>query len=227
MAARTTGAWSRSRRSLPLRLDDRRYRTVRPRRRRRVGEQWLDRDGRAPSPLLRNVVSASRCGCRSTRAGGSSTRPQSPNEVARLDPEPGRWTTPAGGTTRAPATSTSLHVYFRPFRVPRRRRATRPGAGPDRVRRVQPATGRAQSSRTGSSATADSTPPNGWPRPSGICTTGRSSPPSAQGLSATVYTQLSDVEDETNGLLTYDRRVVKIEASNVRAVIGRLRLSGS
>ena len=31
-----------------------------------------------------------------------------------------------------------------------------------------------------------------------------------RGLSATVYTQLSDVEDETNGLLTYDRRVVKI-----------------
>lgn len=30
-----------------------------------------------------------------------------------------------------------------------------------------------------------------------------------QGLCAAVYTQLSDVEDETNGLVTYDRRVVK------------------
>ena len=29
------------------------------------------------------------------------------------------------------------------------------------------------------------------------------------GLCAAVYTQLSDVEDETNGLVTYDRRVVK------------------
>ena len=32
----------------------------------------------------------------------------------------------------------------------------------------------------------------------------------SQGLSAAVYTQVSDVEDETNGLLTYDRRVMKI-----------------
>ena len=32
------------------------------------------------------------------------------------------------------------------------------------------------------------------------------------GLCAAVYTQLSDVEDETNGLVTYDRRVVKMTA---------------
>ena len=32
-----------------------------------------------------------------------------------------------------------------------------------------------------------------------------------KGLSATVYTEVSDVEDECNGLLTYDRRVVKID----------------
>ena len=31
-----------------------------------------------------------------------------------------------------------------------------------------------------------------------------------QGLCAAVYTQVSDVEDETNGLLTYDRRVAKV-----------------
>lgn len=31
------------------------------------------------------------------------------------------------------------------------------------------------------------------------------------GLSATVYTQLTDVEDEVNGILTYDRKVVKID----------------
>lgn len=31
-----------------------------------------------------------------------------------------------------------------------------------------------------------------------------------KGLCATVYTQVSDVEDETNGLLTYDRKVMKI-----------------
>ncbi|MBE7057397.1 MAG: glycoside hydrolase family 2 [Ruminococcaceae bacterium] len=32
-----------------------------------------------------------------------------------------------------------------------------------------------------------------------------------KGLCAAVYTQLSDVEDETNGLISYDRKVVKIE----------------
>jgi beta-galactosidase/beta-glucuronidase len=31
-----------------------------------------------------------------------------------------------------------------------------------------------------------------------------------QGLSATVYTQLSDVEDEVNGLFTYDRKICKV-----------------
>jgi hypothetical protein len=31
-----------------------------------------------------------------------------------------------------------------------------------------------------------------------------------KGLSASVYTQLSDVEEEINGLITYDREVVKI-----------------
>ena len=34
----------------------------------------------------------------------------------------------------------------------------------------------------------------------------------AEGLAGFVYTQLSDVEEETNGLLTYDRRVNKLEA---------------
>ena len=32
-----------------------------------------------------------------------------------------------------------------------------------------------------------------------------------QGLAAAVYTQLSDVEEETNGLLTYDRKVCKLK----------------
>jgi len=32
-----------------------------------------------------------------------------------------------------------------------------------------------------------------------------------QGLSAAVYTQVSDVEDEVNGVMTYDREVVKVE----------------
>ena len=43
------------------------------------------------------------------------------------------------------------------------------------------------------------------------------------GLAATVYTQLSDVEDEVNGMITYDRRVVKLPIDTVRAVNDRLR----
>lgn len=43
------------------------------------------------------------------------------------------------------------------------------------------------------------------------------------GLGAYVYTQLADVEQETNGLLTYDRRVDKIDPAVVRAANRRLR----
>ena len=37
----------------------------------------------------------------------------------------------------------------------------------------------------------------------------------ASGLSAIVYTEVSDVEDETNGLLTYDREVLKIDRDTI------------
>ncbi|MGI5327596.1 glycoside hydrolase family 2 protein [Actinomadura nitritigenes] len=47
-----------------------------------------------------------------------------------------------------------------------------------------------------------------------------------RGLSATVYTQLSDVEDELNGLLTYDREVCKLPERLVRAVNARLTSAG-
>lgn len=39
-----------------------------------------------------------------------------------------------------------------------------------------------------------------------------------QGLSALVYTQLTDVEDEVNGLFTYDRTETKPDAHTVRSV---------
>ena len=43
------------------------------------------------------------------------------------------------------------------------------------------------------------------------------------GLAAFVYTQLADVEQETNGLMTYDRRVLKVDAEQVRGSNRRLR----
>jgi hypothetical protein len=45
----------------------------------------------------------------------------------------------------------------------------------------------------------------------------------ATGLCATVYTQLSDVEDETNGLLTYDRKVCKVDAARMRNVAEKIK----
>jgi hypothetical protein len=49
-------------------------------------------------------------------------------------------------------------------------------------------------------------------------------PAIGRGLAATVYTQLSDVETEANGLLTADRRVQKLPDEVVQAVTSRLRL---
>lgn len=43
------------------------------------------------------------------------------------------------------------------------------------------------------------------------------------GVSATVYTQLSDVEEEINGLFTYDRAVLKLEPSLVKKWNQRLK----
>lgn len=47
-------------------------------------------------------------------------------------------------------------------------------------------------------------------------------PQLARGLSALVYTQLTDVEEEVNGLFTYDRTVLKLPADRVRAINDRL-----
>lgn len=43
-----------------------------------------------------------------------------------------------------------------------------------------------------------------------------------RGLCATVYTQVSDVEDETNGLLTYDRKVLKVSSLRMKELALKL-----
>jgi len=43
-----------------------------------------------------------------------------------------------------------------------------------------------------------------------------------RGLSAAVLTQVSDVEDETNGLLTYDRQVLKVDAEKMTELSNEL-----
>ena len=47
-----------------------------------------------------------------------------------------------------------------------------------------------------------------------------------RGLSAAVYTQVSDVEDETNGLRTYDRRVEKVTPAEMLPIARALQKSG-
>ena len=43
-----------------------------------------------------------------------------------------------------------------------------------------------------------------------------------RGLGATVYTQVTDVEEELNGLLTYDREVTKVDEEKIREVNAQL-----
>lgn len=45
-----------------------------------------------------------------------------------------------------------------------------------------------------------------------------------KGLSAAVYTEVSDVEDECNGLLTYDREVLKINPTLMRKINSKVKL---
>ena len=41
-------------------------------------------------------------------------------------------------------------------------------------------------------------------------------PSVADGLCGCIYTQLSDVEEEVNGLYTYDRKVCKVEKERMK-----------
>ena len=42
------------------------------------------------------------------------------------------------------------------------------------------------------------------------------------GISALIYTQLSDIEDETNGFVTYDRKVVKADVEGMKSILDHL-----
>jgi hypothetical protein len=48
-------------------------------------------------------------------------------------------------------------------------------------------------------------------------------PQISAGLAATVYTQLTDVEDELNGIMTYDRRIVKIDEETIKNINERVK----
>ena len=45
-----------------------------------------------------------------------------------------------------------------------------------------------------------------------------------KGLSASIYTQLSDVEEETNGFVTYDREIVKVDTNIIKDINDKISL---
>ncbi len=47
-------------------------------------------------------------------------------------------------------------------------------------------------------------------------------PAAEKGLCASVYTQLTDVEDEVNGIITYDRALIKIDEDTAREISQKL-----
>jgi beta-galactosidase/beta-glucuronidase len=143
-------------------------------------------------------------------------------EVAALDPtrpvnHVSGWVDQGGGDVK------SFHTYLKPFRMPRlwRRR---------RERRVY-----ALAEYGGCSLVV---PDHDWSTrefgyrhfdtaeelAAGFVALHREQiePAMDDGLAATIYTQLSDVEDELNGLLTWDREVLKIPAEVVRETLARL-----
>lgn len=48
-------------------------------------------------------------------------------------------------------------------------------------------------------------------------------PKISKGLSATVYTQVSDVEFEVNGILTYDRELLKIDEDTIKKINSKMK----
>jgi hypothetical protein len=51
---------------------------------------------------------------------------------------------------------------------------------------------------------------------------GKLHPYVSEGISAAIYTQITDVENEVNGLMTYDRAIVKMDPQNVNKIAERL-----
>jgi beta-galactosidase/beta-glucuronidase len=144
-------------------------------------------------------------------------------EVKQLDPtrpvnHVSGWIDQGGGDVK------SFHSYLRPFRVPGGRRRRR------RERRVL--------ALTEYGGYSLKVPGHDWSTrefgyrhfesaddlAAGFVALHREQiePALDDGLAATVYTQLSDVEDELNGLLTWDREVLKIPAAVVRETLARL-----
>jgi beta-galactosidase/beta-glucuronidase len=142
-------------------------------------------------------------------------------ELRRLDPtrtvdHASGWHDQGGGDLR------SVHVYVRRFRVPRRR-DRRPLALSEYGGRTLRLEGHVNAEGPAFGYGSEASP-------AGLTDwfvrlhEGQLVPAVPGGLSASVYTQLSDVEGEVNGLLTYDREMLKVYAEGVRATMDLLHL---
>ncbi len=188
-----------------------------------AGRAEFRREVRATVELLRNVVSLA-VWTPFNEGWGQFDANDVAAEVARLDPtrqvnHTSGWVDQGGGDIW------SFHRYLLPFRMPRRRRGRR---------------GRRVVALTEYGGHSLRVPGHTWSErefgyhhaeDADALTEGfvqlhdplREAV--AEGLGATVYTQLSDVEDELNGLLTWDREVLKPDPDSVRRVTASLRLS--
>jgi beta-galactosidase/beta-glucuronidase len=132
------------------------------------------------------------------------------------------WHDQGGGDVR------SLHVYFRRFRMPRRRGVGRRDSRPVFLSEYGGYNLKVDGHTWGEA--------NFGYRKSSTAASllGRFArlhqrevePAIAEGLVGSVYTQLTDVEDELNGLLTHDR-VDKLDRAAVRAVLSGLRFGAA
>ncbi|GAA4079710.1 glycoside hydrolase family 2 protein [Nonomuraea soli] len=201
----------------PLRLDDRRHRVFG--RGDAAGRARFESEARACVEHLRDVVSLA-LWVPFNEGWGQFDAARVAAELAALDPtrpvdHASGWHDQGAGDLR------SLHVYFRRFRPPR----------PDgRVLALTeyggyslPVEGHVWGGGRFGYKRFDSAVRLG----AAFARLHRREilPAIARGLSATVYTQLSDVEDELNGLLTYDREVVKMDEDLVRSINERLKLA--
>ena len=118
----------------------------------------------------------------------------------------------------------SLHVYQREFEVPTRAREDRRVLGLTEYGGVSlRVPGHVwDEDRTFGHGTSETR--EEWLRAFTALHVHQLGPAVRRGLSATVYTQLSDVEDEVNGLLTYDREQLKAPEAEIRAALSALRL---
>jgi len=206
----------------PVWLPDRLHRLYD--RRDAAGREEFRREVRATVELLRNVVSLA-VWTPFNEGWGQFDANEIARRVADLDPtrlvnHTSGWVDQGGGDIR------SFHAYLRPFAMPSSRSWRRPWC---RDRRVIALTeyggyslrveGHDWSSREFGYRHFD----DADSLSEGFAELHRPLAEAVRhGLAATVYTQLSDVEDELNGLLTWDREVLKIDAGVVRRTLSQV-----